>query len=94
MLLRPESLNLALNDVQKRNFKLVASIVHATFMEYLVQLTSLVQHTRDGPDAVALSKWLFSQRDIKLLYQDAHYAFRESLFDQIGLFLDRLLELV
>jgi hypothetical protein len=45
ILLNPKTFNLEFNDTQKNNFKFIASIVHHTFMEYLVQLTSLVQHS-------------------------------------------------
>ena len=42
VLLKPKALNLECNEIQKNNFKLVASIIHHTFMEYLMQLTSLI----------------------------------------------------
>ena len=41
-----------------------------------------------------MSRFLFSQKDMKLLYQPSQYAFREGVYEHIALFLDRLLELV
>jgi hypothetical protein len=41
-----------------------------------------------------VGRFLYAQKDMKQLYHESHYAFREGVFEHIGLFLDRLLELV
>lgn len=79
------------------NFRILASILYLSFLEYLEGMTSKLE-LNFGPElkpgADGISSFLLHPKAVKLFYGPEHYAFRTEIFALFDLFTRKLYILI
>eukprot|EP00347_Sterkiella_histriomuscorum_P024439 403331114 len=82
-------------QLQTLNFRIIASLVYFTVMEYIEQLDPIAQgYSLDLVHNAGFKQIIYKQMDVKEYYKDENYGFRSEMFGIIDNFLQNLTTLV